>query len=89
MNTLALIDGGGEREMQNTICGASTLVTFDGEERSALEWATKRGLKWQTVRMRRYRGASWEEALRPGLRRTPWMAGWAMSATVERCRAVQ
>jgi len=48
-----------------------------------------RGVQWQTVRLRGYRGASWEGALRPGLRRTPWMAGWAMSATAagERCRA--
>lgn len=75
--------------MQNTICGAGTRLTFHGVEKTALEWAEDRGLKWQTVRMRRYRGASWGEALRPGLRRTPWMVAWAMSAQVERCRAAQ
>lgn len=55
------------------ICAGTTQVTLEGETLTAIEWAEKRGLKWQTVRMRRYRGAGWTEALRPGLKRSRWM----------------
>lgn len=63
--------------MQNAICAATTLVTLDGKTKPAPEWAAERGLKWQTVKMRRYRGAAWDEALCPELRRTPWMDRWS------------
>lgn len=59
--------------MRNTICSAAMLVTFDGQTKTASEWAAERGLKWQTVKMRRFRGGSWEEALRPDLRARRWM----------------
>lgn len=64
--------------MRNTICANSTRVTLGEVTKTAIEWAEERGLKWQTVRMRRYRGASWEEALRPGLRRSLWMRAWSL-----------
>lgn len=56
-----------------TICASTTLITIGGETHTAIEWAKKRGLKWQTVRMRRYRGEGWDAALSPRLRRTTWM----------------
>lgn len=64
--------------MQNTICAASILVTFNGETKPASRWAKERGLKWQTVKMRRMRGGSWEEALRPTLKRSSWMSRWTI-----------
>lgn len=65
--------------MQNAICAATTLVTLGGETKPAPEWAAERGLKWQTVKMRRYRGAGWAEALCPELRARNWMEGWALA----------
>ncbi len=38
--------------------------------KTAKEWAEEFGLKWDTVRQRRYRGWSWSEALNPKLRRS-------------------
>ena len=51
-----------------TICACGQMVTMKGRTMTAYEWAELHGLKWQTVKMRRMRGACWEEALRPGLR---------------------
>ena len=39
-------------------------------------WAAERGLKWQTVKMRRMRGDNWSQALEPGLRDNTYMKGW-------------
>lgn len=63
-----------ERE---TICAASTEITIDGITLTAAEWAARRGLKWQTVKMRRMRGENWRTALTPALRRTSWISRWA------------
>lgn len=38
--------------------------------KTAKQWAEEFGLKWDTVRQRRYRGWSWSEALDPRLRKT-------------------
>lgn len=66
--------------MRITICAAETLVTLDGTTKQAARWAAERGLKWQTVKMRRFRGWSWTEALHPELRqRGRWMDGWSCS----------
>ncbi len=37
---------------------------------SCRELAAALGIKWDTVRQRRYRGWSWSEAINPKLRRT-------------------
>jgi hypothetical protein len=66
------------RPIRTTICAGATLVTFDDVTRPAMMWAALRGLKWQTVKMRRHRGESWTEALKPELRRTTFMTGWSM-----------
>ncbi len=62
--------------IRSTICAGATPVTFDGETRPAMEWADQRGLKWQTVKMRRLRGDSWADALEPGLRKNSFMDRW-------------
>ncbi|WP_337058206.1 MULTISPECIES: hypothetical protein [Pseudomonas] len=51
-------------------CAADMKVRLDDKEMTALAWAMERGLKWCTVRQRRYRGSNWREALEPGLRRS-------------------
>lgn len=56
---------------EEPFCSMGTQVTMTtAVTRSAREWAEAVGLPWETVRRRRYRGASWSEALRPGLRRS-------------------
>ena len=67
----------GDTEMRDATCAANMLVTLNGATKTAKEWADERGLKWQTVKMRRYRGGSWEEALHSELQRTSWMKEWA------------
>lgn len=52
----------GRNTEQNSICAAATVVSINGQNRPAREWAALRGLKWQTVKMRRYRGTNWDEA---------------------------
>lgn len=47
----------------NHICSATAPVRFAGQVRPAKEWAVIQGIKWQALRMRRYRGMSWSEAL--------------------------
>jgi hypothetical protein len=69
----------GGSDMRNAICAAEMPVTLGGQTKQALEWAIERGLKWQTVKMRRYRGDTWNEALRPNLRPRTWMKGWTMN----------
>jgi hypothetical protein len=64
--------------IRSTICAAATLVTLGTETFPAMEWAARRGLKWQTVKMRRLRGADWHEALQPELKRTTFMSRWRM-----------
>lgn len=59
---------------EQTVCASTTLITLGDETLTAIQWAARRGLKWQTVRMRRYRGEGWTEALSPGLRKNRWMA---------------
>ncbi len=64
---------------RETVCAAAQPVTLDGETKAAMVWAKERGLKWQTVKMRRMRGDSWAQALKPGLRENTYMKGWSMS----------
>lgn len=59
-----------------TVCAADTPIKIDGQTRSAGEWAELRGLKWQTVKMRRMRGDTWRDALDPERPRGLWMQGW-------------
>jgi hypothetical protein len=66
------------RPRRSTICAGATLVTLDGRTMPAMEWAVRRGLKWQTVKMRRMRGDNWSDALAPELRRTTFMSAWRM-----------
>lgn len=63
---------------RSTVCAAATLVELNGETKPALVWAQERELKWQTVKMRRLRGDSWEQALKPGLRANSYMKCWSM-----------
>lgn len=60
--------------MRSVICSTDTPVEFDGVTRTAIEWAEARKIKWQTVKMRRYRGASWAEALRQGRIHNRWLS---------------
>lgn len=60
---------------RDTVAAVSQSVTLDGETKPAGQWASERGLKWQTVKMRRMRGAGWREALAPGLRISAWRLG--------------
>ncbi len=64
--------------MRNAICAAAMPVTLNGQTKLASQWAAERGLKWQTVKMRRMRGENWTEALTPELRRTTFMSSWRM-----------
>lgn len=60
------------------ILTAMTLVTLDGITQTALAWAEERGLRWNTVEVRRHRGANWEEAFRPVTKRKrPGLGGFA------------
>lgn len=61
-----------------TICAVDTPITIDGQTRPAGEWAELRGLKWQTVKMRRMRGDNWRDALDPERPRGLWMQGWML-----------
>lgn len=63
---------------RSTICAGSTMVELDGRTMRAMEWAAIRGLKWQTVKMRRLRGDTWTKALAPELRRSTFMSNWSM-----------
>lgn len=63
-------------QKEEPLCSQRTKVTITTEvTRSAREWAEAMGLKWETVRRRRYRGWSWTEALKPELRRSPFNDG--------------
>lgn len=44
------------------VCAATTPVCVAGQTRPAREWALIHGIKWQTLKMRRYRGMTWSEA---------------------------
>lgn len=57
------------RPHRSTICAGATLVTLSNVTLPAAVWAHLRGLKWQTVKMRRHRGANWTEAMAPALSR--------------------
>lgn len=57
---------------RDTVCAAATLVTLDGETKPALVWAKERGIKWQTVKMRRMRGSNWRESLSAERRDNPF-----------------
>lgn len=63
---------------RTTVCAGSTPVELDGRTMPAMEWAALRGLKWQTVKMRRLRGDNWKQALAPELRRSTFMSNWSM-----------
>ena len=63
---------------RETVCAGAQLVTLNGETKPALAWANERGLKWQTVKMRRLRGDNWTDALASGLRPNSYMKGWVM-----------
>ena len=64
--------------IRSTTCAGATKVTRDGITLAAAEWAARLGLKWQTVKMRRMRGANWTEALAPELKRSTFMKRWKM-----------
>lgn len=64
--------------LRSTVCAGATLVTLKGVTLPAAEWASRLGLKWQTVKMRRLRGDNWTDALAPELRRSTFMSGWKM-----------
>lgn len=64
---------------RETVCAGAQPVTLDGETKAAMVWAKERGLKWQTVKMRRMRGDNWAQALKPGLRENTYMKGWSMA----------
>lgn len=67
--------------MRSMTCAAEMLVTLEGMTKPAMQWADERGLKWQTVKMRRFRGWTWSEALHPELRpRSRWMECWSCGA---------
>lgn len=66
------------RPLRSTICAGATMVTLAGQTMPAMEWAARRGLKWQTVKMRRLRGDNWADALAPDLRRSTFMSGWKL-----------
>lgn len=61
-----------------TVCAADTPITIDGQTKPASQWAAERGIKWQTVKMRRMRGDSWRDALDPERPRGLWMQGWML-----------
>lgn len=42
--------------MRDMTCAAEMLVTLEGQAKPAIQWAAERGLKWQTVKMRCFRG---------------------------------
>jgi hypothetical protein len=65
--------------IRSTICAAATPITIDDLTMPALAWAAARGLKWQTVKMRRMRGDTWGQALQPELRRSTFMSGWRLA----------
>lgn len=65
--------------IRSTICAGATPITMDGLTMPAIAWATARGLKWQTVKMRRMRGDSWTQALQPNLRKSTFMSGWRLA----------
>jgi hypothetical protein len=44
------------------VCAATTPVCVAGETRTAREWAAIHGIKWQALKMRRYRGMDWSDA---------------------------
>lgn len=74
---------------RTTICAAGDLVTYEGRTQTALAWALERKIKWQTVKMRRYRGASWAEALRLSrLHSNRWMDNFALGQGGRGGRAV-
>lgn len=52
------------------VCAATTPVCVAGEIRTAREWAAIHGIKWQALKMRRYRGMAWSDAFAK-LRRGP------------------
>ncbi|MDG9926537.1 MULTISPECIES: hypothetical protein [unclassified Pseudomonas] len=56
-------------DLENTFCHKDLPLTLQ-VTKTAQEWAEEFGLKWETVRKRRYRGWSWTQALDPNLRRT-------------------
>lgn len=68
-----------EAERARTTCAAGTRIMIDGITKTAGEWAAERGIKWQTVKMRRMRGDGWRLALDPDRPRGMWMAGWMMA----------
>lgn len=63
-----------------TTCASGTPIMIDGVTRPASEWAELRGLKWQTVKMRRMRGDTWRDALDPERPRGLWMQGWMIGS---------
>jgi hypothetical protein len=75
---LALVAKVPRMPIRSTTCAGATIVVRDGIALPAAEWAARLGLKWQTVKMRRMRGANWTEALAPELKRSTFMSGWKM-----------
>ncbi|MCD5997436.1 hypothetical protein KDX38_28285 [Pseudomonas sp. CDFA 602] len=65
--------------IRTTVCAGATLVTLGTETMPAMLWAAMRGLKWQTVKMRRLRGDTWQQALEPKLRKTTFMSRWRLN----------
>lgn len=50
---------------QTEVCTKTAIVAIAGETKAAREWAVINGVKWQTVKMRRYRGWPWPKAVGP------------------------
>ena len=63
---------------RSTTCAGATEVTLDGVTKPAMVWAAERGLKWQTVKMRRLRGDNWRDALQPGMKHNTYMQRWSL-----------
>lgn len=56
-------------DLEQAFCHKDMPLTLQ-VTKTAREWAEELGVKWETVRKRRYRGWSWTDALDPNLRRT-------------------
>lgn len=59
----------GRNCIEQALCSEKTTLTLE-VTKTAREWANELGLDWETVRKRRYRGWSWNDALGAGHRRT-------------------
>ena len=61
-------------ERKEEFCAQDMPLTLQ-VTKTAKEWAEEFGVKWCTVRQRRYRGWPWTKALDPHLRKTTFNRG--------------